>query len=107
MNKFEDITIERDYPQLVRFTENISRDAPSQYNVYHMWLPKYQDKQYRLRNEEMAWAHEHFRPYYHELVVDLLEEGEDRMSVWEKRTMKSSSSGKTTEDAKSERISHH
>ena len=39
MNKFEDITIERDYPWLVRFTENISRDAPSQYNVYHMWLP--------------------------------------------------------------------
>jgi len=68
-----------------------------------MWLPKYLDKQYRLRNEEMARAHERFRPYYHDLVVDLLEEeeGEDRLSVWEKRTMKSSSSGKTTEDSRS------
>jgi hypothetical protein len=83
MNKFEDIIIERDYPWLVRFTENIFRDAPIQYNVYHMWLPKYQDKQYRLRNEEMARAHEHFRLYYHELVVDLLEEGEDRMRLGE------------------------
>ena len=36
MNKFEDIAIERDYPWLVRFTENIFRNAPSQYNVMLM-----------------------------------------------------------------------
>ena len=101
MSKFEDISVERDYPWLARFTENILRDAPSQFNAYYLWLPKYQDKKYGLRKEVMARVHESFIPYYNDLVNDLLEEGEDRMSVWDKRKMKSSSSGKTTEDTTS------
>ena len=103
MNKFEDISVEKDYPWMVRFTENIIRDAPSQFNAYHMYLPMYQDKSVGMRNEEMARVHENFVPYHNDLVLDLLEEGEDRMIVWEKRTMKTSSSGKTTEEAASNR----
>jgi len=75
MNKFEDISIEKDYPWLVRFTENIIRDAPSQFNAYHMYLPMYQDKSVGMRKEEMARVHENFVPYHNELVLDLLEEG--------------------------------
>jgi hypothetical protein len=103
MSKFEDISVERDYPWLVRFTENIIRDAPSQFNAYHMYLSRYQDKREGLRKEEMARVHEEYVPYHHDLVIDLLEEGEDRMSVWEKRTMGTTSSGKTTEEASSHR----
>ena len=50
----------------------------------------------------MAKVHEYFVPYHSYLMLDLLD-GEDRMSVWEKRTIKSSSSGKTTEDKHSVR----
>ena len=51
----------------------------------------------------MARVHEDYIPFHSYLMIDLLEDGEDRMSVWERRTIKSSSSGKTTEDKHSVR----
>jgi hypothetical protein len=105
MKSFEVNNVELEYPWLVRYTENIFRDAPSQFNLYSMWVHKYLDKGYGLRKSEIVQAHESYKPYYPDLVIDLVAtsgtaDNTDRMSTWERKTVKSSSSGKTSTESK-------
>ena len=49
MKSFEVNNVEQEYPWLVRYTENIFRDAPSQFNLYAMWVHKYPRQRIRIK----------------------------------------------------------
>ena len=106
MRRMNGIVIERDYPWLVRYTEDIFRDAPSQCQVYYKLMDKYMDKEYKLQRSEVARAHEEWKPYHPYLVVDIAPEDSkddctvDGMHQWDNRTLKSSSAGKTTNSSR-------
>jgi hypothetical protein len=104
----ECVDIERDYPWLVRYTDNVFRDAPSQCSVYYSLMEKYMDRTKELKRSEVAAAHERFQPYHPYLVIDIApEHSQADMAVksmieWENRTIKSSSAATSKESRKSD-----
>jgi len=106
MRRMNGVVIERDYPWLVRYTEDIFRDAPSQCGVYYKLMDKYMDKEYKLKRSEVVRAHQEWTPYHPYLVIDIAPEDSkddctvDGMYQWDNRTLKSSSTGRTTNSSR-------
>ena len=73
--------------------------------IYIRCVKKHFDKGCGLRKSEIIEAHESYKPYYSDLVIDLVTTSEtgdnkDRMSTRERKTVKSSSSDKTSTESK-------
>ena len=65
----EKVDVEREYPWLVRYTEDIRGDAPSQLPLYYQHTKALTHRP--VTKAEMLAAHRKFTPYYPELTLDL------------------------------------
>jgi hypothetical protein len=90
----ERVDVERMYPWLVRYTEDIREDAPSQLPLYYQYTEALTHKP--VTKTEMLVAHRKFVPYYPELTLDLESTVEpiDRSHIdYERRYSESSGQG--------------
>ena len=63
------VDVERDYPWIVRYTEDIREDAPSQLPLYYQYTKALTHRP--VTHQEMLAAHRKFIPYCPELALDL------------------------------------
>ncbi len=65
----EQVDVEREYPWVVRYTEDIREDAPSQLPLYYQHTKALTHR--LVTQQEMLAAHRKFIPYCSELTLDL------------------------------------
>ena len=93
----EKVDVEREYPWLVRYTEDIREDAPSQLTLYYQHTKALTHKP--VTKAEMVAAHRKYVPYHPELTLDLkATEPTDRSNKdYERRYSESSGQGTSNE----------
>jgi hypothetical protein len=96
----EKVDVERMYPWLVRYTEDIREDAPSQLPLYYQYTEALTHKS--VTKAEMLVAHRKFIPYYPELTLDLeatVEPIDHSNRDYERRYSESSGHGTSNEQS--------
>ena len=94
----ERVDVEREYPWIVRYTEDIREDAPSQLPLYYQHTKALTHRPVTQR--DMLAAHRQFVPYHPELTLDLestVDQIDQSSRDYERRYSESSGQGTSNE----------